>query len=68
MRLGLVRLQVNMVRMASKTRPHASAIINLKTVYIGEQIPGTRVALIGVERSGVGIEIEGSGERFYVPF
>ena len=67
-RYGLSGVRVNMVRPASKTRPYASAIINLQPVQVGEKIPGSEATLIGVESRAIGIEIEGTGERFHIRF
>lgn len=66
-RFGIGDLRVNMTRPANpKTRPYASAIINLKPVYVGERIPGGGARLIAVDDRGIAIEIEGSGEQFYL--
>ncbi len=65
---GLEGVRVNMVRPASKTRTYASAIINLEPVQVGEKIPGSDAILIGVESRSIGIEIEGTGERFQIRF
>ena len=67
-RYGLDEIRINMVRPANKTRPYASAIINLQTVQVGEKIPDSRATLIGVEQRAIGVEIEGSGERYQVRF
>ena len=53
---------------ARKARPYASAIINLQPVQVGEKIPGSDAVLIGVESRAIGIEIEGTGERFHIRF
>jgi len=66
-KLGLEDIRLNVLREASKDQPEAMAIINLKKVYVGELIPGTRVRLIAVEASGIGIEVEGTRERYRVP-
>ena len=66
-RLGLGRLRINMIRVPNKHRPHGSAIVNLRAVYVGERIPGTRVKLIGVEMRGIAVEDESTGSQFYVP-
>jgi hypothetical protein len=60
-RLGLDGVRLNVLRPADKDQPDALAIINLKKVYVGETIPGTRARLIGVVSSGIGIEIESDG-------
>ena len=65
---GLDGIHVNMVRPASKARPYASAIINLEPVQVGEKIPGSEAILIGVESRAIGIEIEGTGERYHIRF
>ena len=67
-RYGLSDVRVNMVRPASKARAYASAIINLQPVQVGEKIPGSEATLIGVESRAIGIEIEGTGERFHIRF
>ena len=56
-----------MIRIPNEHRPHGSAIINLKAVYVGERIPGSGIRLVGVEMRGIGIEDETTGQRFYVP-
>jgi len=66
-KLGLDNLRLNVLREASREHPDAMAIINLKKVYVGEMIPGTRVRLIGVSASGIGIEVEGTRQRYRVP-
>ncbi len=68
-RLGLTGFQINMLQPASKNRPYASAIINLNQVYLGEMIPRTNAKLIALDGlRGIVIEVQGSKERFYVPF
>lgn len=67
-RLGLRDLQVNMCRPATKSRPQASAIINLQTVYIGETVPGSDAILVGVETRGIAIEVPDTGARYHVRF
>lgn len=66
--LGLDSLRLNVLRPASKEQPDALAIINLKKVYVGEIIPGTRARLIGVESGAIGVEVEtgGSVKRFRI--
>ncbi|NLN92578.1 MAG: hypothetical protein GX130_04605 [Candidatus Hydrogenedens sp.] len=68
-RLGLDGIRLNVLRPADKDQPDALAIINLKKVYVGETIPGTRARLIGVVSSGIGIEIESDGttKQFRLP-
>lgn len=67
--LGLDGLRLNVLRPAGKDQPDALAIINLKKVYVGESIPGTRARLIAVEPAGIAIEIESEGmnKRFRIP-
>jgi len=65
---GLDGIQINMVRPPDKMRPYGSAIINLETVHTGEKIPGTDAVLIAVEKKGIAIEIEGSKDRYHIPF
>lgn len=67
-RWGLAGLQVNMPLPANKNRPIASAIINMKTVRVGERIPNTKATLIAVDMRSIGIEIEETGQRFRVRF
>ncbi len=63
---GIGEMRLNVLREASPTQPEALAIINLKKVYVGEIIPGTRARLIGVQSRAIAIEIEDTGERFRV--
>lgn len=65
-RYGLDGLALNMLRAPSADRPTGMAIINLNKVYPGELIPGSRVRLIGVSRNGIGVEIESSGEQYFI--
>ncbi len=65
-RYGLNDLRLNVLRESSNDQPEALAIINLKKVYVGEMIPGTRARLIGVKGTGIGIELEESRERFRI--
>lgn len=67
-RYGLKDVRINMLLPATKTRPLASAIINLQTVYVGETIPGSQAVLIGVEARGLAIEIEGNGQQYHIRF
>ena len=67
-RFGLTNLRVNMVRPAGKNAPYASAVINLRPVYVGERIPNTSATLVAVEERGIAIEVGDSGERFHVRF
>jgi len=65
-RYGLDGISLNMLREPSPDRPNGLAIINLNKIYPGEIIPNTRARLLGVTRNGIGVEITGSGERFYI--
>lgn len=67
--LGLDNIRLNVLRPADKDQPDALAIINLKKVYVGEMIPGTRARLIAVDSGAIGIEVEGDGDqkRFRIP-
>jgi hypothetical protein len=65
-RYGLENLRINMIREPTPTRPEGHAIINLNKVFVGETIPGTPARLIGVVRRGIAIEIETTGERFFI--
>lgn len=66
-RYGLDNLRLNVLRAADRDQPEGMAIINLKKVYVGEIIPGTRARLIAVEATGIGIEIEDTRERYRIP-
>ena len=63
---GLDGLALNMLRVPSADRPTGMAIINLNKVYPGELIPGSRARLIGVAPNGIGVEIESSGEQYFI--
>lgn len=63
---GLDGMSLNMLREPSKDRPNGLAIINLNKVYPGEVIQGSQARLIGVVRSGIGIEIESTGEQYFI--
>ena len=65
---GLDGIQINRVAPPDKTRPYGSAIINLESVYTGEKIPGTDAILIAVEKKGIAVEIEGTSDRYHIPF
>lgn len=65
-RYGLDGLSLNMLREPSKDRPNGLAIINLNKVYPGESIQGSKAKLIGVSRIGIGIEIETTGEQYFI--
>jgi hypothetical protein len=67
-RYGLSDIRINMLRPATKSRPYASAIINLRPVQVGERIPDTSAVLIAVESRAIGIEISGTGDRFHIRF
>lgn len=67
--LGLDNIRLNVLRPADKDQPDALAIINLKKVYVGEMIPGTRARLIGVEANAIGVEVNSDGglKRYRIP-
>ncbi len=65
-RLGLSEFRLNVLREASATQPEALAIINLKKVYVGEMVPGTKARLIAVQSRAIAIEMDDTGERFKV--
>lgn len=65
-RYGLENMHINVLREAGPDRPYAVAIINLSSVYVGDMVPGTQVKLIGVRRDGIGVQIPGTDERFFV--
>ncbi len=67
-RHGLSDVKVNLVRPATRTRPYASAIVNLQPVQVGEKIPDTDAILIGVEPRAIAIEIAGTGARYHIRF
>ena len=67
-RWGLAGLQVNMPLPANKNRPIASAIINMKTIRVGERIPNSKAVLIAVDMRNIGIKIEETNQRFRVRF
>jgi hypothetical protein len=67
-RLGLAKLQVNMVSPATKNKPQPSAIINLQPVNIGDRIADTKATLIAVDRTAIAIEVDGTGERFQIRY
>lgn len=65
-RYGLQGISLNMLREPSKDRPTGMAIINLNKVYPGEIIQGSTVRLIAVGRNGIGIEVERTGEQYFI--
>jgi len=65
-RYGLENMHINVLREAGPDRPYAVAIINLANVYVGDLVPGTQVKLIGVRRDGIGVQVPGTDERFFV--
>lgn len=65
-RYGLGELRLNVLREAGPGNPDPVAIINLKKVYLGERIPGTRARLVGISSRAIAIEIEDTGARFRV--
>lgn len=69
-RHGIGDLQLNMPRPQHHRNPRASAVFRhagqLVVVYQGEEIPGTRGAvLIGVVSDGVALELA-SGDRYFM--
>lgn len=64
-RLGLPELTINFVSGNSRTSPRASALINMKKVWVEDFIPGTNARLVAVSTRGVVVDVE--GERFFVP-
>jgi hypothetical protein len=65
-RHDLENFRINVVRASQPNNPYAHAVINLHKVFIGERIPATSATLVAVTQTGVGIEIIGTGERFFV--
>jgi len=65
-RHGLEYLRINVLRADSETTPYPHAIINLHKVFVGDVIPGTGARLAGVAEHGIALEVDASGERFYV--
>ena len=63
---GLDGISLNMLREPSKDRPNGLAIINLNKVYPGEVIQGSKARLLAVARTGIAIEIEGSGDQYFI--
>lgn len=61
-------LMVNMVSPVSETNPYGSAVINVITVFEGQNIPGTQFRLIGVEIGGIGVAVQGTTKRFFIPW
>ena len=62
------RLQINMVMPSSSTNPYGFAVIDRMKVYEGQSIPGTQLELIGVDFEGIGVLVQGSRLRYFVPF
>lgn len=62
------RLKINMVMPKSSTNPYGFAVIDRMKVYEGQSIPGTRLELIGVDIEGIGVLVQGSRLRYFVPF
>ncbi len=60
-------VQLNMLNVAGPTRPIGNAFINLEKVFIGEILPGSNAKLIGVKSYGIAIEIQSTGQRYYIP-
>lgn len=67
-RYGLEEMKINMLRVPGDNEPlsHAHAYINVNKIYVGERIPGTQATLIGVRSYGIAIEVQQTGERFFV--
>ncbi len=60
-------IQLNMLNEQGPTRPIGNAFINLEKVFIGEFLPGSNAKLIDVKSFGVAVEIQSTGQRFYIP-
>lgn len=72
-RYGLGNLHINVLREATSDRPYAVAMINLENVYVGDKVPGSQATLIGVRSDGPGgredgiaVQIDGTGEQFFI--
>lgn len=59
---------INMVNPASETNPYGHAVINANKVFEGQHIPGTQFQLIGVEMRGIGVAVQGTSKRFFIPW
>ncbi len=62
------RLMINMVNPASETNPYGYAVINVFKVFEGHNIPSTQFQLIGVEMGGIGVAVQGTTKRFFIPW
>ena len=65
-RYGLDHISLNMLRAPSPDRPNGLAIINLNKVYPGELIQGSQARLLAVTRDGIAVEIERTGEQYFI--
>jgi len=61
-------LRINMLKQASSKNPYSYAVINKIKVYEGQNIPHTRLKLIGVDFGGIGVKVRDSNLRYYIPF
>ncbi len=59
---------INMVHPKSDTNPYGHAVINVIKVYEGQNIPGTQFKLIGLDMDGIGVAVQGTTKRFFIPF
>ncbi len=60
-------IQLNMLNPAGPTRPLGNAFINLEKVFVGEFLPGSNAKLVDVASHGIAIEIQSTGQRYYIP-
>lgn len=60
-------IQLNMLNPAGPTRPLGNAFINLEKVFVGEFLPGSNAKLVDVTSHGIAIEIQSTGQRYYIP-
>ena len=65
-RLGLDRIRINMLLEANPNRLTPSAVINLQKVFLGNEIPGTRVLLVDVQAHGIAVESLETRKLFYI--
>ena len=61
-------LMINMVNPESDTNPYGFVVSNVIKVYEGQNIPGTQFKLIGVDMGGIGVAVQGTTKRFFIPY
>lgn len=62
------QLRINMLRPVSSMNPYGFAFINRIKIYEGQKIDGTSLLLIGVEYGGVGVQVQDTGQRYFISF